>query len=161
MASPPPPGLGGPANRPIQRARPGRRPNTARQYVVVSGAPGHQLMACKARGCSWSRAYHASRIDEHLLDCQLAKSELPTILRDLGRAPNGDPLVPGATPEWLPGVQLAFVVAMLRSALPFGTFDSPLWRTVFTRVSHGLFTGPGTRQAVSGWVIDKVTDKYC
>jgi len=117
-------------------------------------------MACKARDCSWSRVYHASRIEEHLLDCQLANSEFPTMLRDLGRAPDGDPLLPGVPPEWLPGVQLAFLEAILRSAVPFGTFDSPLWRTVLTRVSHGLFTGPRTRQAVSGWMLDKVADKY-
>jgi len=72
------------------------------------------------------------------------------MMRDLGRAPDGNPLVPGVSPDWLPDTQLAFAEAMLCSAMPFSAFDSPLWRSVFTRVSHGLFEGPGTRQAVGG-----------
>jgi len=81
---------------------------------VVSGALGLHLMACKARGCSCYRAYYARRIEEHLLDCQLAKSEFPTMLRDLGCAPDCDPLVPRVSPECLPGVHISFVEATLR-----------------------------------------------
>ena len=117
-------------------------------------------MACKAVGCTRSRAYHASRIEDHLVDCALAKAEFPTMMRDLGRAPDGDPLVPGVSPDWLPDTQLAFAEAMLRAAMPFSAFDSPLWRSVFARVSHGLFEGPGTRQAAGGWMLDKVAAKY-
>jgi len=80
-----------------------------------------------------------------LVDCALAKAEFSTMNRDLGRAPDGDPLVPGVSLDWLPYTQLAFAEAMLRSAMPFGAFDSPLWRSVFTRVSHGLVEGPDPR----------------
>jgi len=117
-------------------------------------------MACRGAGCAWKRSYHASRIEEHLIVCDAAKSKYPDMMRALGRDPGGSPLVPELAPTWLPETQLLFVEALLRSAMPFSAFDSPAWRAVLSRVSHGTFEGPGTRQAIGGWMLDAVAAKY-
>jgi len=117
-------------------------------------------MACRGAGCAWKRSYHASRIEEHLIVCDAAKSKYPEMMCALGRDPGGSPLVPGLAPTWLPETQLLFVEALLRSAMPFGAFYSPAWRAVLSRVSQGTFEGPGTRQAIGGWILDAVAAKY-
>jgi len=82
------------------------------------------------------------------------------MMRALGRDPGGSPLVPGLAPTWLPETQLLLFEALLRYAMPFGAFDAPAWRAVLSRVSHGTFEGPGTRQAIGGWMLDAVATKY-
>ncbi|OSX80863.1 hypothetical protein BU14_0031s0035 [Porphyra umbilicalis] len=140
------------------------------RFIKVTVVDGKRLLSCPAPLCTTYRnmSHNATRAKEHLLECEEAHALDPTMRASVvgaavssvrvgaaGRAgSSGAQILPPLDPAVLDDWEQRCASLVFGSGLPFSVFHSPEWKSFFSLISGGRFSGPGDPRKVGGSRLD-------